>query len=171
MSSLGRTAIGFVIIATLAASGPTRDDLNLIRPVDKIVIKKGQRQLLLMNRGHVVKEYKIALGRNPEGHKQCEGDNRTPEGLYTVDWKTDKSQYHMALHVSYPSRADRDSARKQGCSPGGDIMIHGLPRNLGWLGGLHRLVDWTRGCIAVTNAEIEEIFGLVRVGTPIQINP
>jgi murein L,D-transpeptidase YafK len=139
--------------------------------VDEIIVIKSERRLYLMEGEKVIRVYGVALGKSPIGQKLCEGDNKTPEGSYAIDWKSEKSKYHKALHISYPSRTDTAAARKRGCSPGGDILIHGLPDRFGWLGGLHRLVDWTRGCIAVTNAEIEEIFKLVRVGTPIQINP
>jgi murein L,D-transpeptidase YafK len=138
---------------------------------NRILVIKSDRRLCLMDGDKVLKTYRIALGKNPVGRKSCEGDHRTPEGEYMIDWKSEKSRYHRALHISYPNSSDTAVARERGCSPGGDIMIHGLPANLGWLGGMHRLVDWTRGCIAVTNSEIEEIFGRVRPGTPIEIEP
>jgi len=100
-----------------------------------------------------------------------EGDARTPEGHYTIDSKTAASHYHKGLHVSYPNAEDRKRAAKLGASPGGAIMIHGLPNGKGWVGAGHRLYDWTLGCIAVTDEEIDEIWELVTVGTPVEIRP
>ena len=125
----------------------------------------------LLRNGRVLRTYLIALGGNPVGHKQREGDRRTPEGRYTISARNPKSSYHLSLRISYPNEADREHALKIGASPGGDIMIHGLPNNLPKLGAAHREYDWTDGCIAVTNEEIEEIWSLVPDGTPIQIEP
>lgn len=124
-----------------------------------------------MNGDTVVKSYRIALGGVPKGHKECQGDNRTPEGHYIIDSRNKSSKYHRSLHVSYPNPADIRAAKKRGCNPGGDIMIHGLPNGYGWTGASHTAIDWTLGCIAVTNKEIEEIWRLVPNGTPIEIKP
>lgn len=125
----------------------------------------------LYSGGKVIKTYRIALGPNSVGPKTRQGDHRTPEGTYRIDAKNAHSRYHLALHVSYPDAKDRERARKLGVSPGGDIMIHGLPDQYAFLGPLHTKYDWTDGCIAVSNAEIEEIWKLVPVGTEVQINP
>ena len=117
----------------------------------------------------MIKSYRVSLGRNPLGPKQQEGDKRTPEGLYRIDKRNEKSGFHRALHVSYPESRDFAAAAARGVSPGGDIMIHGLHNGLGWMGKLHRLVDWTAGCIAVTDPEIEEIWAAVPDGTPVEI--
>ncbi len=138
---------------------------------DKLVVNKSRRELLLYRSGNVIRSYKVALGKNPVGPKMRQGDGRTPEGAYTITGRNAASAYHRSLRISYPSAADRERARRQGVDPGGDIMIHGLPNGQGFVGAAHRLVDWTDGCIAVTNAEIEEIWRLVPDGTPIQINP
>jgi murein L,D-transpeptidase YafK len=138
---------------------------------DRIIVEKAKRRLILVGGARVLKEYRIALGTEPTGHKQCQGDNRTPEGVYVIDSRNLNSQYHRALHISYPNDADRRAAKKRGCKPGGDIMIHGLPKGYSWLGHDHSRVDWTQGCIAVTNAEIEEIWKLVRNGTRVLIKP
>jgi murein L,D-transpeptidase YafK len=127
--------------------------------------------LTLLRQGQVLKTYKVALGHEPEGPKTQRGDNRTPEGEYTIDARNAHSQFHLALHVSYPNAADRARAAKLGVNPGGDIMIHGLPPAYAYLGPLHRQTDWTLGCIAVTNAEIEEIWSLVPNGTKVEIKP
>jgi murein L,D-transpeptidase YafK len=138
---------------------------------DHILILKSARTLSLMNGAQSIKSYKVALGSEPVGAKDRQGDHKTPEGLYSVDRKLDHSQFHRALHLSYPSPADREHAKKLGVSPGGDIEIHGLPDKYAWLGSQHRHVDWTDGCIALTNAEIDEIFPLIPVGTLVEIRP
>jgi murein L,D-transpeptidase YafK len=138
---------------------------------DKIVILKSAHQMTLLSNGKVLKTYKVALGSRPEGPKQVEGDHKTPEGNYVIDAKNAHSQFHLSLHISYPSAADQQRARAMGSRPGGAIMIHGLAPPFAHLGALHRQVDWTDGCIAVTNEEIEEIWKLVPVGTKVEIRP
>ena len=139
--------------------------------VNRILVEKKARRLTLFRGNKPVKTYAIALGRQPEGHKQFEGDNKTPEGRYVIDARKKNSSFHRALHISYPSTKDAAFAAGQKKSAGGNIMIHGLPNGMGSLGPLHRLRDWTAGCIAVTNAEIEEIWRVVPDGTPIEIRP
>jgi murein L,D-transpeptidase YafK len=136
-----------------------------------IVVDKADRRLTLLRNGAVVRSYDVALGGNPAGRKSREGDGRTPEGIYAIDFKNPRSRFHLALRISYPNADDRDRAARDGAAPGGDIMIHGLPNGLGWLGAWHRERDWTDGCIAVTNAQIEEIWSLVDVGTKIDVRP
>jgi murein L,D-transpeptidase YafK len=138
---------------------------------DRVIVIKHERSLLLQAGGLTIKRYRIALGQNPEGHKQAQGDGRTPEGLYRIDWRNPRSRYHRSLHVSYPNAADRQRAARAGVNPGGDIMIHGLPARLGWIGPLHRALDWTDGCVALTNAEVDELWRAVADGTPIDIRP
>src|SRR5579863_4536731 len=139
--------------------------------VDRILVEKSKRTMTLFSGDAVVKTYQVALGGDPVGPKRREGDHKTPEGFYTIDSKNAHSIFHLALHVSYPSEADRKRARKLGVSPGGAIMIHGLPKEFAYLGALHRKTDWTDGCIAVTDEEIEEIWKLVKIGTPVEIRP
>jgi len=139
--------------------------------VDRIVIEKSKRTLTLMSGVKTVKSYKVALGGQPVGAKDRQGDHKTPEGNYAVDAKNPKSQFYKALHLSYPSGADRANARKLGVGPGGDVEIHGLGAKWGWIGAKHRLTDWTDGCIAVTNEEIDEIYPQIKVGTPVEIRP
>ena len=139
--------------------------------VDRVVVHKAERKLMLMSGAKVLKTYKVALGGNPTGHKQQQGDSRTPEGNYVLDFRNAHSQFHRALHISYPNAADRASAKRRGVSPGGDIFLHGLPNGYGAVGSAHTLHDWTDGCIAVTNDEIEEIWRVVKDGTPIEIKP
>ena len=138
---------------------------------DKILIIKSAHTMTLLRGGKTIKTYKVALGGVPIGPKRIEGDHRTPEGNYAIDAKNAHSRFHLALHISYPSAADRETARKLGSRPGGAIMIHGLASSFAYLGALHRQTDWTDGCIAVTNAEIEEIWRLVPVGTHVEIRP
>jgi murein L,D-transpeptidase YafK len=138
---------------------------------DRVVVEKRARTLSLYRRDKLLKTYKIALGRNPVGHKEREGDSRTPEGTYVIDSRKADSKFHRALHISYPNVEDRRRARERGVSPGGAIMIHGLPNGAGAIGAAHRLRDWTDGCIAVTNEEIEEIWRVVPNGTAIVIRP
>lgn len=138
---------------------------------DAVVVQKSRRALQLLRAGQVIRSYEIALGADPVGPKQREGDERTPEGLYRIDWRNPQSSAYLSLHISYPDRADVARATGQGESPGGNIMIHGLPNGWGAVGGLHRLVDWTDGCIGVTNDEMREIWALVPDGTPITLMP
>lgn len=136
---------------------------------DCVVVRKSARTLELYRGDELLRRYSIALGRTPRGHKQQEGDGKTPEGRYVLDYRNPRSSYHKALHVSYPSPADTASARSRGVSPGGLIMVHGVRNGLGFVGRLHRLFDWTDGCIALTDAEIDEIWRAVPDGTPIHI--
>jgi murein L,D-transpeptidase YafK len=127
--------------------------------------------LALLSRGEVLKTYKIALGGNPIGPKERQGDNKTPEGTYVIDSRNKDSGYHLSLHISYPNQKDKKRARELGVSPGGDIMIHGIKNGFSWVGDSHTEVDWTKGCIAVTDEEIEEIDKLAPNGTIVEIRP
>jgi murein L,D-transpeptidase YafK len=141
------------------------------KPADKILIEKKARKLTLLRDSVAVRIYKIALGNAPEGAKRCQGDGRTPEGNYIISGRNKNSQFHLSLRISYPNETDRTAARKNRCNPGGDIFIHGLMNGLGWIGKAHTARDWTLGCIAVTNEEIEEIWRLVPNGTVVEIKP
>ncbi|HEY1527645.1 MAG TPA: L,D-transpeptidase family protein [Candidatus Angelobacter sp.] len=134
-------------------------------------MEKSKRTMTLLSGGRVLKTYKVALGTVPVGPKRIEGDHKTPEGSYVIDAKNPHSLFHLALHISYPSAEDQQRARSLRVRPGGAIMIHGLPKTFAYLGALHRQSDWTDGCIAVTNAEIEEIWTLVPVGAKVEIRP
>lgn len=138
---------------------------------DRLVVLKSERKLVLMRGNHVLRVYNVALGRYPEGRKQREGDAKTPEGTYTIDYKLTKSGFYKAIHISYPNASDVARARRRGEKPGGKIMIHGLANN--WTAKQigHPWLDWTQGCIAVTNREMDEIWRLVDPGTPIEIHP
>jgi len=144
---------------------------ELMGPADKILIEKEERKLTLLSKGQVIKTYKIALGGNPNGPKERKGDNKTPEGIYVIDSRNKDSRYHLSLHISYPNEKDKQHAKELGVSPGGDIMIHGIKNGYSWVGDLHAKMDWTEGCIAVTDDEIEEIDKLVPDGTLVEIRP
>jgi murein L,D-transpeptidase YafK len=137
--------------------------------VNQIVVHKARREMLLLRGESILRSYRIALGRDPLGHKFQEGDGRTPEGRYTIDRRNPKSKYYLSLHISYPDSRDLIRAREAGVDPGGDIMIHGLKD--GHPADSHPASDWTQGCIAVTNREMDEIWDLVPDGTPIVILP
>jgi murein L,D-transpeptidase YafK len=137
---------------------------------DSILILKKDHVLELLAGGKAIHTYKVALGQGGLAPKEREGDARTPEGHYTIEAKY-INQYDKALRISYPNAEDRKRAAKLGVSPGGSILIHGLPNGKGWIGAAHRLYDWTLGCVAVTDEEIDEIFKLVSVGTPVEIRP
>ena len=140
-------------------------------PADNVLIEKKERRLTLIAKGQVLKTYKIALGGNPNGPKERQGDNKTPEGTYIIDSRNRDSRYHLSLHISYPNEKDKKRAKELGVSPGGDIMIHGIKNGFSWVGDLHTEFDWTRGCIAVTDEEIAEIDKLVPNGTIVDIRP
>ena len=139
--------------------------------VDHVVVYKHDHKLVLLSRGTQVKSYRVALGGNPVGPKTQRGDHRTPEGSYRLDSRNPNSHFYRAFHISYPSSKDIAAAKKRGVNPGGDIMLHGLPKEYAWVGKGHTLNDWTDGCIAVTNEEMDELWKLVPVGTPIEIKP
>lgn len=149
----------------------TQETKKPLPQITHILVEKSQRKMTVYNGENLLKEYRIALGFQPKGPKQIQNDGKTPEGNYKIIAKNERSKFHLSLKISYPSEQDlRKSAAKK-LPPGNDIMIHGLGRGFGWIGWLHTLRDWTRGCIAVTNSEIEEIFAATSVGTPIEIRP
>ena len=139
--------------------------------VDFVRVFKAERRLELLAKGQIVRSYAIALGGNPIGHKQFEGDQRTPEGRYTLDWRNDKSCCVKSIHISYPDATDKAAAANAGLSPGGMIMIHGPPNRLAWWDWALQMFDWTDGCIAVSQEEMLEIWSMVQTGTPIEIAP
>jgi lipoprotein-anchoring transpeptidase ErfK/SrfK len=138
---------------------------------DSIVVYKRERTLTLYYRGVPLRSYFVALGSKPVGDKISAGDKRTPEGLFHIDYHNPASKYHLALHISYPDAEHRARSQALGFEPGGDIMIHGLPKESSDVGKDHRIDDWTNGCVALTNQEIEEIWRAVPDGTPVQIKP
>ena len=139
--------------------------------IDRIVVEKSARRLSIFAGDKRLKSYRVALGGNPIGAKEQEGDMKTPEGSYWIDWRNPESDYHLSLHVSYPSDEDNASAAEHGVNAGFDIMIHGITNGGGWIGAFHRMHDWTAGCIALTNEEIEELYRITPDWTPIEIRP
>ena len=162
-------ALIVLTIATVSSHGEKPLPEGVI--ADKVIVEKHARQMTLLAKGRVLKKYKISLGGNSKGPKVRAGDGKTPEGIYVIDSRNPRSRYHLSLHISYPNLSDSKRAKQLGVSPGGDIMIHGIRKGFGWLGPLHRLVNWTKGCIAVTNKEIEEIWHTVPNGTQVEIRP
>ena len=148
-------------------NGPLPDGLVF----DRLLLEKSQRRLTAFSKDTPVRIYTVALGTSPDGAKHVQGDRKTPEGKYTIDGKNPNSAYHKNLGISYPNAADREFARKEGKSPGGDIKIHGLAPAFAEIGAAHRTTDWTFGCIAVTNPEIDELYARTPVGIPIEILP
>lgn len=139
--------------------------------IDKIEVYKAKHELHLIKNGKLYRSYKVALGDSPTGKKHQEGDEKTPEGKYTINGRNAASHYHLSLRISYPDANDIAWAKRHNVKPGGNIMIHGLPNGKGYIGMAHRLHDWTDGCIALTDEEIEEVWKLVPDGTPIELFP
>ena len=165
------TSLASLTVATPTISHTPMVGVNGVLTADSIVVEKSKHMLTLYQAGFPVRTYGVALGKEPTGDKQRIGDNRTPEGLFRIDYKNPQSKFHMALHISYPDAAHLQRANALGVAPGGDIMIHGLPPAFKSYGAAHREFDWTEGCIAVTDEEIEEIWRAVPQGAPIQIKP
>ena len=163
------TIIGTSAIAAAKDTAKHPPPIPSAAIIDKVFVDKSERRLQLLSGDKVVKSYHIALGGNPIGHKQQEGDQRTPIGSYTLDYKNEKSQYYRSMHVSYPNTVDKANAKSRGVSPGGAIMIHGQKNGFGALAMLNQQRDWTAGCMAVTNDEMDEIMAAVKVGTAIEI--
>ena len=157
--------------SAIAAEGVSENKQAMPKSImiDKIFVDKSARTLHLLSDNTVIKSYHIALGGNPVGHKQQQGDQRTPVGSYTLDYKNEKSKFYRSIHVSYPNAADKARAKSRGVSPGGDIMIHGQKNGFGHLAAINQQRDWTDGCIAVTDNEMDEIMAAVEIGTPIEI--
>jgi murein L,D-transpeptidase YafK len=157
----------------LSPAAPMRAQIPHVEAakVDLVVVRKGARTLQLLHSGRVIKSYRVALGWDPDGPKRREGDGRTPEGVYTLDWRNSSSSFYRSIHISYPRAGDDVHAVRWGVSPGGLIMLHGLPNGVRAEQIGHPEVDWTNGCIALTNEEIDEIWALVKDGTTIIIYP
>ena len=159
-------------IATVSqAEGEVAVPKPIAGKADRIVIEKAARKLHIVQNGKRVRTYGVSLGGNPEGHKQCEGDQRTPEGVYQLTYVNERSSYYRSVFIDYPNAADKAAAAERGCSPGGEIFIHGLPNGMGPAGKLYASRDWTLGCIAIGNDEIDELIGALEFPTPVEILP
>ena len=169
--------LALLLLLCLAAAGVTGYAYLNVNPLprdtvaDRVLVEKASRRLTLLRNGKTLKRYSVALGGAPSGAKEFEGDQRTPEGIYTIDFHKPDSDFHLALHISYPELPDVERAAAGGRSAGSDIMIHGLPNGRSWIGRFHRRSDWTAGCIAVADFEIEEIYRAVADGTLIELRP
>jgi len=162
-------AVLIMCFATLASASTSM--AVTAKAVDKVLVLKAERQLQLLHRGKVIKSYRISLGKQPKGPKFREGDNRTPEGFYWIDWRKTSSNYNLSMHISYPNAADREAATAKGLQPGGMIMVHGTPIDEEYPEWYFHTLDWTNGCIAMKNGDMREVWGLVRDGTLIEIRP
>ncbi len=168
---------GALLAATLGLAAMVSGQVSaMVSPealpmADRVVVVKSERRLYLMRGGVPYRSFKVWLGLAPKGHKEQEGDFRTPEGLYRLDAKNSQSEYFLSIHVSYPSRDDMERARRSHVEPGGAIMIHGLPNTLKHPAEYYFRNDWTNGCIALTNDDMLEVWLLTRVDTPIEIRP
>jgi murein L,D-transpeptidase YafK len=173
MRLLFTATLVLTLLAGTPSVGPALANLATDEAVkaDLVVVYKGKRTLQLKRAGRVLKSFPIALGREPTGTKLREGDGRTPEGVYTLDWRNPNSQFYRAIHISYPRPGEPVHATRWGVSPGGQIMLHGLPNGMSAERIGHPRRDWTEGCIALTNEEIDEIWARVDDGTTIIIYP
>jgi murein L,D-transpeptidase YafK len=138
---------------------------------DLVIVNKSESRLYLQYSGKAFASFKVAFGADPKGHKQQQGDERTPEGRYTLDAKNSRSAFYKSIHISYPNAKDRAAAKARGVDPGGAIMIHGQRNGLGWLSAIAQIFDWTDGCVALSNADMDQVWSAVDVGTAIEIQP
>ena len=165
-----RTIIILILTGALYYFFP-EDKLPTDKKIDRLVVIKSKRTMAVYSGGQIIKTYKISLGRNPIGDKDFEGDKRTPEGQYKINDKNPNSGFHKNLGISYPNQKDIEEANEKKLKPGGEIKIHGIRNGLGFIGKFQRMFDWTAGCIALTDQEVEELYNSVEIGTPITILP
>jgi murein L,D-transpeptidase YafK len=142
-----------------------------VQKADAVLVVKSEKRLYLLDDGEAFASYHATFGGDPEGHKQRQGDGRTPEGRYVLDYKNSQSAYYRSIHVSYPNRQDRRVAKDLGVNPGGDIMVHGQPNGWGWAGFMLQTISWTDGCIALTDSDMDQVWQAVDPGIPIEIRP
>jgi murein L,D-transpeptidase YafK len=168
--SIMRTLLTLIVVVIVASCNTAQGfPRNVV--IDSIAVHKRAHKMYLFEEGRLIGVYNIALGKQPVGPKRTKGDCKTPEGLYYINDKNPNSDYYMNLGISYPNNEDRYIAKRMGRSPGGDIKIHGMPNGKAYLGAVHTASDWTLGCIAITNEQMDELFRHVEVGTPIKIIP
>jgi murein L,D-transpeptidase YafK len=166
-----RVRLAILLFASILQTTGLTANVTPHNKVDLILVEKSAHMMTLLSKGKTLKTNQVALSKQPVGAKERVGDHKVPEGRYIVDEKKATSRFHLALHISYPNVADRARAQKLGVDPGGEIEIHGLEEKYAWMGSVHRQMDWTDGCIAETDAEIDEIYPLVAVGTVVEIRP
>ena len=162
--------LGLVLLISACA---VDDGGTLVAPrqADFVLVDKSQSRMYLFQRSQMLRSYDVAFGRNPVGHKMQEGDHRTPEGRYMLTYKNLQSSFYKSIRIDYPNERDKTNAAARGVSPGGDIVIHGMPNEVGDYRGPIKPKNWTQGCIAVRNYEMDEIWNLVPSNTPIEIRP
>jgi murein L,D-transpeptidase YafK len=168
-----RWLLALFCLSFVAASQATASTVVTLdgKVIEKVLVLKSAHQLQLLNSGQPLRTYRISLGKHPKGAKLMEGDKRTPEGIYWVDWRKVSDRFNLAMHISYPNVADSVRSRREGVEPGGMIMIHGTPDTLDYPEQLFHSLDWTDGCIAMRNIDMREVWGLVPDGTMIEIRP
>lgn len=171
LSGVAILAFGLLVGGVTASPVRATAGHGVTAKADRVLVVKSERKLYLLRGDEVVRSFKVALGRQPRGTKERNGDGRTPEGEYYLDAANPDSRFHRSIRISYPSARDLARARANGANPGGNIMIHGVPAELLHWGADHWMFNWTEGCIAVTNDEMEEIWHSVDLGTPIEIRP
>lgn len=154
-----------IVLFCLSALASAEPSIDLVR------VLKSDHRLQLISSGKVIFEFKVALGGNPKGHKMQEGDGKTPEGTYKLDYRKSDSSFYKAFHISYPNPIDIASAKARGVNPGGNIMIHGQKNGLGWLDFASQHFDWTNGCIALKDSEIDVMWNIIKEGTTVEILP
>lgn len=166
-AAIAVAALAIAVASPTLAASPRVDN----PAVDRVLVVKHTHRLYLLHKQQVIRSYQVWLGRQPKGTKTREGDGRTPEGVYRLDGRNSNSRFHLALHISYPGPEDIERAQRLGVSPGGAIMVHGLPKGFEHLDPARFHDDWTEGCIALSNRAVEEIWSLVADDTPIEIRP
>lgn len=166
---LALLALAAVLLLRPVAVPPNQPEIPLVGMVDRVVLEKAARELTLWQGGKIVRRYLVALGFAPTGDKVRQGDGRTPEGVFRIDRRNDRSKFHLSLGLDYPQAQDRARAEAAGYDPGGDIMLHGQPNSMPV--GMKAKGDWTAGCIALTNDQIEEIWRVTQIGTVVEIRP
>ncbi len=154
-----------LVFALLAANGVCG------QKADVVLVSKSERRLDLVNQNGIFASFKVTFGGEPVGHKEMQGDERTPEGHYILDYKNSNSKFYKSIHISYPNSEDRANARKRGVDPGGDIMIHGQKNGMGWASPIAQFFLWTDGCIALSDKDMDQVWAAVDPGTPIEIKP
>ena len=169
VSGAGDERRGAQVSAVVAVPAANTPAVTPAEHADRILVVKSEHTLTLLSHGNAIKVYKVALGSGGLGPKDHEGDRKTPEGTYIIDRKNTRTLWHLTLHISYPNAADRARAAAEHLSPGGDIMIHGITTQFEYLGAMQADSDWTYGCIALSNPELDEVSRLVPIGTPIEI--
>jgi murein L,D-transpeptidase YafK len=156
-----------IAFACLLYSGAVHSE----QKADSVLVIKSKSRLYLMRKGEAFASFRVTFGTNPKGHKQQQGDGRTPEGKYVLNYKNSNSKFYKSIHISYPNATDRKNAKKRGVDPGGAIMIHGQRNRWGWLSPIAQLFNWTNGCIALSDRDMDAVWKAVNVGTPIEIRP